>query len=198
MKLEKTSWIASILAIPVAFFVWYFKPEEFTAFFKSLGKIIWTPFSIVFNWLAHPVTWPVWALILLAISGLAIVAGLFYIFSRASEVGAQPIQLDPFDYRTDEIFGVQWVWEYVGTKLDADRVSAFCPRKNCKCRLKSQPNQNARYNPDFYAFPISLVCPNCGLQCDFDKDLKQLTHDVLIEVERRIRTGEFQQRMTQQ
>ena len=82
MKLERASWIAAILAIPAGFLFWYFKPEDFDAFYKSLGKVVWTPFSLVFNWLAHPVTWPVWALILLVLSGLAIVAGAVYWFSE--------------------------------------------------------------------------------------------------------------------
>lgn len=106
MKLEKASWICGVLTIPIAFFVWYFKPEDFNAFFKSLGRIIWTPFSIAYNWLALPACWPHWALILLAFSGLAIFLGLFYIFGRANRSETQPIQFDPFDYKADEVFGI--------------------------------------------------------------------------------------------
>jgi hypothetical protein len=204
MKLEKASWIAAILAIPVAFFVWYFKPDDFNSFFKSLGKLICTPFSMVFNWLTHPITWPVWALILLAISGLAIVAGLFYLFSRASEAsegGARPIQIDPLDYRTDEIFGVQWTWSFVYGKLNENDLSAFCPRQNCMCRLTMKEDQQRMqvrqggFGADLL-FPISFTCSNCGYSREFDSNWKQLKHSVFIEIERRIRTGEFQQRMT--
>ena len=141
MKLEKASWIAAILAIPVAFFVWYFKPEDFNSFFKSLGKIICAPFLMVFNWLnTHPVTWPVWALILIAISGLAVVAMLFYFFGKVSETQPVPelLNLDPLNYRADEIFGVEWVWSYVYRKLNVNDLSAFCPKKSCMCRLTMQ------------------------------------------------------------
>jgi hypothetical protein len=190
MKLEKWSWMAGIVAAIVGILAWLVDRNDFIVFCKSAGKFITTPFSIIFNWLSHPVTWPVWALILVAFSGLAMVAFLFFLFSRHGNT--QPEPTDPLNYRTDEIFGVQWTWGFVYGRLNENDLSAFCPKKSCMCRLKCQPNQNARYNPNFHVFPISLVCPNCGFQRDFDNDLEQLKRDVLIEVERRIRTGDFQ------
>jgi hypothetical protein len=204
MKLEKASWIAAILAIPVAFFVWYFKPEDFNSFFKGLGKLIYTPFSMVFNWLTHPVTWPVWALILIAISGLAVVAMLFYFFGKVSETQPVPelLNLDPLNYRADEIFGVEWVWSYVYGKLNVNDLSAFCPKKSCMCRLTMQEHpermamRQSGYSAGVY-IPVSFTCTTCGFTRQFDSDWKKLKNDIFLEIERRIRTGEFQQRMTQ-
>jgi len=202
MKLEKWSWIAGIVAAIVAVLAWLVDRNDFIAFCKTSGKIIITPFSIAFNWLTHPVTWPVWALILIGISGLAVVAMLFYFFGKVSETQPEPELLDPLNYRADEIFGIEWIWSYVYGKLNVNDLSAFCPKKSCMCRLTMQEHpermsmRQGGFGGSVY-IPISFTCTTCGFSRQFDSDWKQLKHDVFLEIERRIRTGEFHQRMTQ-
>jgi succinate dehydrogenase hydrophobic anchor subunit len=209
MSLEKLSQIASIAAIPLAVVAWLtswlIDKEQAKKFIRTNFGLIIIAFLIVsiyalwargwFSWLTYPVTWPIWAWILLGLTGLVIVMLFFFFVRLIKEQPQQPI--DHLNYRTDEIFGVQWTWSFVYGMLNENNLSAFCPKKSCMCRLKCQPNQNARYNPNFDVFPISLVCPNCGFQRDFDNDLEHIKHDVLIEVERRIRTGLFRQQMEQ-
>jgi len=195
MKLEKGSWIAAILAIPVAFLVWLVTPTEFIGFCKSLGKTISTPFASMFSWLTHPVTWPMWVLIVVVLAVLFVLIATLLLYSLIRKGGRLP-EIDPVNYRTDEIFGVVWIWSYIYGKLDQNNISAICPRQDCKHRLETQINPNAPFNPALRMPPVSLVCRRCGFKKDFNSDLKSVEYDVLLEVDRRIRTGEFVRRLT--
>jgi hypothetical protein len=194
---DYASW-ASIFSLPLSVLLWFFTRETAAKFWKDwLGWIISAAIILgVFaawhmgwlNWLAKPITWPVWGLILLGFVCFIcplFCQGLIKLFSDQSIP-----QLDWHNYVNDEIFGVRWNWRYFGDKLD-DELSAFCPRQDCKCRLKSELNNNARFNPGKYYPPISLVCSRCGFRQDYDIDLESLKRDVLVEIERRINTKEF-------
>jgi len=122
--------------------------------------------------------------------------GIIFIIAYFEKQPSQPQQTDPYSYVTDVIFGIEWLWGYAGTKLNEHELSAFCPNQNCKCRLESQINHNAG-NYFGGGFPVSFVCGNCGFRREFDLDMNDLKQKVFFEVERRIRTGEFQQRLTQ-
>jgi len=198
---DYASW-ASIFSLPLSVVLWFFTREAAAKFWKDwlgwiiIGAIILGLFAAWhmgwLNWLAQPITWPVWGLILLGVTSFLCPLccwGLIKLFSE------QPIisQLDWHNYVNDEIFGVNWHWSYFGDKL-GDELSAFCPRQDCKCRLKSELNNSARYNPGRYDFPISLVCSRCGFRQDYDRDLESLKRDVFIEIERRLNTKEFLKR----
>lgn len=58
-------------------------------------------------------------------------------------------------------------------------------------RMSSRPSGYSRQT----IVPISYTCRKCGFSHRFDIDLAQLHEDVLQEIERRINTGEYQQRM---
>jgi len=60
MKLEEASWIAAILTIPVAFFIWYFTPQDCSAIFKYLSKASIAFFVSAYKWLTRPVSQPPW------------------------------------------------------------------------------------------------------------------------------------------
>jgi hypothetical protein len=148
------------------------------------------------NWLFLPVTWPVWGLILLGFFSLAIPVTIILLIAYFEK---QPSHIEPENYKTDEIFGIQWVWDFRGTKLDESELSAFCPKQNCKCRLD---RDYAAMASGGY-FPVgeprfSLSCSICGFKRDFEWDWDRLKRKVFIEIERRIRTREYIQRMQQQ
>jgi hypothetical protein len=206
MKLEKLSWIAGIFAAIIGVVAWLVDRNDFIAFCKSCWKIIRSPFVFVFGLLTHPVTWPVWLLILVLLVVLVAPAICFWFFvktSNAPNESLQPPQVSPFDYKSDEIFGVEWIWSYIYGSLNENDLSAFCPKKSCMCRLTIQEHpermavRNAGYGASL-SIPVSFTCTACGFSRQFDSDWKKLKHDVFLEIERRIRTGEFQQRMTQQ
>lgn len=226
MKLEKASWIASILAIPVAFVVWYFKPEEFTAFFKKAWNVIVSPFAAMSNWLAHRAETPVWVLLLLVFLGILLAIAIIWfmrflqrpalraaprhtptpIYSTAETVRPQippqpapPARIDWHNYIQDEIFGVLWHWRYIGNTLDDSRIGALCPRAGCMNRLELTFDPQ---NPNLYrghmTMPQSFVCNRCGFKQHFEFDGDTLRRRVCDEIERRVRTGEFEQSMNQQ
>lgn len=176
------------------------------------GWLDWV--SAIVNSLTARVATPVWCLILLVAFGMILVVAIQMIarsyknptirvqrpLHTMQAPQPEPTQVQekqPPDWRnyvTDEIFGVEWQWRYLGNRLD-EVLGAFCPNKNCKCRLEDQPNENTNRRSYYYSFPISLVCPYCGFRRDFDFALEELNRKVLIEVERRLRTGEFANRL---
>jgi hypothetical protein len=198
---DYASW-ASILSLPLSVVLWLFTRESAAKFWKEwfgwifLGAIILVLFAAWhmgwLSWLAKPITWPMWGLILLGLGSFVLPLLCFGLIKLFSE---QPIisQLDWHNYVDDEIFGVSWNWNYFGDKLGSE-LSAFCPRQDCKCRLKSELNNNARFNPSRYDFPISLICSRCGFRKDFDSDFESLKRDVFFEIERRLNTKEFLKR----
>jgi hypothetical protein len=211
MKLEEWSWVAGIVAVPLAVITWLVDREQAKTFVKNNAGLIVLAFAGVvvyvlwlrgwFSWLLHPVTWPVWGFVLVAVAIFALIALLFYFFGSVSET--QPLaDLDPLNYKSDEIFGVEWLWSYVYGKLNEKDLSAFCPRKNCMCRLtlrRHPEKQHVRQSSHGYGgevvIPVSFNCPTCGFSREFNDDWDTLKHSVFIEIERRIRTGEFRQRM---
>jgi hypothetical protein len=217
---EKWSWIAGIAALPLAVILWLVDRKQVISFCRRWSKIIIMAFILAImyaiwkqgwlNWLAHPVTWPLWGLIIFCIFiVVAFFVLLFFAKLSTKQLGQStqpnasgyPTQSNPYDYVSDEIFGVDWVWGYRGRVL-ADELSAFCPNKKCMNRLTRQENHERMslhsLGLDRYvAPPISLNCTHCGFSRRFDSDWRKLQHDVFLEIERRIRTGEFQQRLMQ-
>ena len=165
-----------------------------------------------------PVGLPVWVLILLVLLGMLLSVATRLL--RASFAGssiriesrhfaptrteivrqAQPPTHEPLapapptprNYTRDEIFGVTWSWQWHGQQF-GELMGPFCPRPNCLCRLDqdmcSDPNM---YNPrNAFSIPISLVCPHCDFKRNYEFDLAELTRKTMVEIERRINTGEF-------
>lgn len=225
MNLEKMSWLAGIVAVPVMLLTWFFKPKEFVSFCKDSWKFVLAMFFVValvtawirswFNWLTHPVTLPLWVLILLL--GLLFVFGVLLIAaslkkpllqietdrttSPAQEPTrpaqpAQPTQPDWHNFVSDEIFGVLWRWSYSGnTILDYD-LTAFCPRTGCMNRLEIEFDpQNPNIPRQYLTIPESMTCHHCGFKCHFDCDRQTLQKRVINEIERLINTGQYVQRM---
>ncbi len=198
---DYASW-ASILSLPLSVVLWLFTRESAAKFWKNwFGWILFGGFVLGLaaawhlgwlSWLTKPVAWPVWGLILFGVGSFILPLFcwvLMKLFGEQSIVS----QLDWHNYVNDEVFGVSWHWNYLGDKLNDD-LSAFCPNHNCKCRLRSELNRNAPFNPSRYESPVSLVCPRCGFQKDFDSDFESIKRDVLFEIERRLNTKEFLKR----
>lgn len=98
----------------------------------------------------------------------------------------------PSDYTADTIFGIDWRWRYLAGKIDDEEFSPFCPQPRCKSRLEIR--RRSAYSA---IDSIALHCPHCGFTQDFDFDWSQLQRRAAIEVERRIRTGEFKKVLSQ-
>lgn len=203
MKLEKMSWvagivvaIASILGLVIAIMAWLVAPKDFFAFCKGLA-------------------WPVWTLLLLLFIMVILSVAAFTVLSwrnkdqiriesknprqqQEAKPILQPVVLppDPRSYTSDEIWGVNWSWRWFGHQF-GNLVGPFCPNPHCLCRLDQEicRDPNMYYRHKSMTMPISLVCPHCGFKRDYEFDLAQLMDKTLVEIERRINTGEYKSRL---
>lgn len=188
------NWV-TIASLPIAILTWLFTREVFAKFWKRSWKFLICGTALLaifgawrFGWLnclgAH-INLPLWAVISLALSGFVIVPIAIFVLRHP-----QPEYLN---YVVDTIFDIEWHWQYLEGSLKGDTFSAFCPEAGCSCRLHVEGlTQSTPFGqPD----TISLQCQNCGLRRDYNTSWSQLRHRAMIEVERRIRTGEFREHL---
>src|SRR5665213_471442 len=195
MKLEKWSWFAGIVAAIVATLAWLVDRNDAIKFCKDWGKTIISPFVFAFNWLTHPVTWPIWALILLVFLGLLLWL-IGTCLNKQSLSPAQRAQGDFHNFTRREIEGVVWKWNYFGNRINDSALAAFCPKPGCMNRLESDfspenPNRHAGLVP-----PDTMKCNRCGFIKHFDRDYDTLKRHVMDEIERLIETGQYVEQIT--
>ena len=210
MTLEHWSWVAGIAAIPLGILAWLIDRERAKKLIGDNNGLIVAAFAIIifyvlwshgwFHWLTHPVTWPVWALILLGIFGFIFWGGIQFCVKLATSP-EQPRPISPHEYTTDEVEGIVWRWDYRGDKFH-DQLDAFCPNNACKCRLTMKSDHDRislrGFGPGAHVVnPISFLCSKCGFKRSFDSDWNKVKHEVFLELERRINTGEFQRAFQQ-
>ncbi len=204
MNLERMSWIAGIFAAIVAVLAWLVDRDTIFAFCNSCEKIVAAPLVIGFEFLTHPITWPIWALILLLLFGMLLVGSLrrfgsvtpkHPICSETENAREKPLPpppaANPRTYTNDEIFGVKWSWQWLGHQF-GNLAGPFCPRPSCLCRLDLElcRDPNMYYRHKSMTPPIALVCPHCGFNRNYEFDLEELKQKTMVEIERRINTGE--------
>jgi hypothetical protein len=182
--------VVTIASFPLAVVTWLVTRERFAAFWKRFWK--WVAVTVVglfciglwktghLGWLGMAVSTPLWAVLL--VTGLvlsAIVCGIVLASATINEPG-------PFEYVAGIIFGVEWQWRFSGQMLVEQSFAAFCPNHDCKARLEVLPRPSyASVNS------IKVRCQHCGFTQDFDCDHPDLQRRTAVEVERRLRTGEF-------
>lgn len=190
MNISDIANYAQIISIPLTILIWLITRERFVKFWKKWFVLILVIALIIgliglwkanwLKWLQYQITWPVWALILLSLSGLAI----------ASLIRALTDSLDRipehFLYISDNVFGVEWHWRYREGKLYEKYFEPFCPNRECSCML--DPVQRSAYQA---IDDVTLVCDHCGFKKDFECNWDKLIWKVVKEIDRRIRTGEF-------
>ncbi|HMJ90384.1 MAG TPA: hypothetical protein VK530_11235 [Candidatus Acidoferrum sp.] len=199
MTLSDAANCAQIVSIPLAIILWFFTREHLATFWTRKWKVVavflivltvagaWQRgwFDWLTTWLNTEVRWPRWQLTLLLCGG----------FGTAWFMHKIPVwlnsQVNVFQYCSDEIFGVEWQWSYLADKIDTDAISAFCPDITCRCRLRS--HILSEYT--FMQGPITVECQNCGFKLSFDTSWDELRRRATVEVERRIRTGEYRRRL---
>jgi len=182
--------IATIVTIPLIILTWLFTREHFAKFWKKWFKLILfvlLGFTTAFlwqkgllNWLHYQFSCPVWALILLSISGLAIASFIIVVITFLNRTPDHSL------YLSDNIFGIEWCWALRGHTVQKDTLVPYCPKPECSCRL--EPLELSGYE---VIDNISLVCDHCGFRKDFDCNWDTLRWKVYKEIDRRVRTGEF-------
>ena len=145
---------------------------------KALVALTWT-------WavLTTPAISPLWLII-----GGGVCFALLLLYARIQEANEAKKPLWLRSYKEDMIHGVRWRWQYSDSdKPKIRRVRAFCPR----C--------------DMGLHPSNWDCPNCDFRENINRALSTtyLTSppprdvEILItqEIARRIRTGEYENRL---
>lgn len=182
MNISDIANYAQIVSIPLTILIWLITRERFVKFWKKWFVLILVIVLIIgllglwkanwLKWLQYQITWPVWVLILLPLSGLAIA---FLIRALTGSL-----------YISDNVYGIEWYWCYQGDKLDIKSFVPFCPNRECSCRL--DPARSSSYQA---IDDVTLVCDHCGFKKDFECNWDKLIWKVVKEIDRRIRTGEF-------
>jgi hypothetical protein len=208
LTFQQAAWTAGIISASVAVIV---NRTELKRFLKKRWKVLAVPFLVVggyvcflygwldwtrdlLNWFLHPVETPLWLLIV----GVLVITVLFgtlllLMWRNLPKGSGESVPLrhsDPSSYTHDEIFGVSWTWSYNGHYINDWDLSAFCPIQTCKCRLEWKDDYD-RMNLELHGIPINLECPRCGFNRPFNFGKQELIKQVAVEVERRIRMGEF-------
>ena len=190
MNISDIANYAQIISIPLTILLWLITRERFVKFWKKWFVLISVIVLIIgliglwkanlLKWLQYQITWPVWALILLSLSGLVIAS---LIRALTDSLGRIP---EHFLYISDNVFGVEWHWRYQEGKLYEKYFEPFCPNVECSCIL--EPVRRSAYQA---IDDVALVCDRCGFTKDFEYNWDQLRWKVVKEIDRRIRTGEF-------
>lgn len=190
MNISDIANYAQIISIPLTILLWLITRERFVKFWKKWFVLISVIVLIIgliglwkanlLKWLQYQITWPVWALILLSLSGVVIASS---IRALTNSLGRIP---EHFLYISDNVFGVKWRWRYQEGKLYEKYFEPFCPNAECSCML--EPVRRSAYQA---IDDVTLVCDHCGFTKDFKYNWDQLRWKVVKEIDRRIRTGEF-------
>jgi len=188
---------ASILSIPLSLALWFYTREKFAKFWERWLKLIFSAFAVLIvvtfwlggwlNWLSHQVTWPVWALVLLAL----LVPTVALLALRAVSLRQNQWVLQEWaGYRSDHIFGVKWSWRYDTSGIS--HITGFCPR--CDMRLVYSEERLDGQPPDMFepADCTVFVCEKCGARSErVPGYFSHVLGRVEREIDRRIRTEEW-------
>lgn len=196
--------ILGLLGLPLSVALWYFTRAHFEKFWQKWRKPTFYALGVValigamyrgwFAWLAYHVGLPIWILTVIAVLPVALALGVVWFISKSRESA----EISPEQYTTDTIFNVVWQWRYNGHYIDEHSLSPFCPNESCKCRLSLIEDYQRNYALPLGQVPVSLVCPNCGFRENFEMNSDGLFSRVPIEIERRIRTGDYKKRFAVQ
>jgi hypothetical protein len=151
------------------------------------------------HWLLKPIPIPAWCVIVFSLV-FAVAVGFLsraWFLLKSQGIPFSAVKTEKWrNYTSDVIEDVTWEWKY---RLDLHspvtlHLTAFCAKEECKCRLKV----SEEYIKPPVGYPIaraSVKCPHCPFYKRFDCTQEELFQRVNLEIERRIRTGAFIQRL---
>jgi len=203
--LEKV--VGGLVLAAIVSLVVYFVPHGWTTIFEFCKRF----FSGLWKFLTFSVSIPLWVfvLVLFSIGLLWFVVREVYNAMRGRRDEAlsvtqdldepseslptpRPARPKVFDYKHDNIFGVNWIWGYYLNQISSESLGAFCPNEHCQRRLEEKDDINRWYGGGYGGvMPVTLHCPRCGFSKSFDEDRQKLYYNVCAEIERRINTGEY-------
>lgn len=185
--------LKEIILSCVSFFGWLITRKRFANFWTKWSRWVITLSSGLFvygiwrlgwlAWLGIPIPIPLWAAITCTVP---VLLSVWMIIKMAADKIKTP---SPSEYLTDEMFGIRWRWQYYHGVIEPGLIDAFCPRQECQCRLDVE-----QMSVTSYLGTYRFICPNCGFTKVLEGPEEKIRRSVAVEVERRIRTGEFQKR----
>ena len=171
----KERWLGTFLSGLILFFlrVYYELPD-------SEKKDFWT-FGWIWSILKTKVD--LWLCLLLVVFTI-----IMFIVRNLKKSSRQELEEEVFTYKTDSFGPIfsSWKWEYDYNKelgkLKIIEVKPLCPNCESPGKLGEDPT-----NPNL------VICPRCRLEqkINFTFEISQYAADVSIEIERRIRTGDW-------
>lgn len=148
-------------------------------------------FVALWDYFQSPVTIPwglLWLLVILSIIALWKLLYPFVSPFIKKEKTPKPYKPRLDDYREDVVFNIKWEWSNIYGTLP-NEPAGFC--SNCSTRLV--------YSEDDYKNKTSFICQNCNRTiATLDGNLRYALSTVAREIERRIKTNEWQQRVIRQ
>ncbi len=149
--------------------------------------------SLIGSMLAYKIGIPVWLLIIFVVAIVALI--LTTLIIQKSEPEEIEIEHDFLKYKTDNILGIIWRWDwlkdYSTGKYKITDLHPRCP----KCKSHAIGNNDELYsNPDKVVWCIKDGCGWIWQQSSQYKIglLSNLETKVKIEMDRKIHSGEFQ------
>jgi len=140
-----------------------------------------------------------WGLVVIGIISIAFAVGIIFLILRLTNEPNTHVNTEKVDaksqlpwklYTVDIIENILWQWKYDYYRGDIDERSliALCPK--CKRELDVVKNH-------YYAAPaFNLKCPNCDFRTsDTGGGTVDFKRGVIKEIEGRIRSGEFQDKI---
>ena len=144
----------------------------------------WFATRAALQWMIAP--WPVPRILVLAF--VLIVFGIAARRMRALSTSAPHASLSKRDYREDEFLGVVWRWHY-DSEGQPFGICAFCPR----CDLQLLPR------PGPFHVSTELHCSRCQRdQLSYDQVWEALEGRIICEIQRALRSGEWQAKIERQ
>ena len=181
--------VAVASAIILAILAWIFD-----GVFEVIKAIFnWVASSLIYAWsyLQTPVTITWGALWLLSIFSFIALWKMLRPFISSlikRDTNPKPYKPNLDDYREDVVFNVKWEWSYIYGTLP-NEPAGFC--SNCSTRLV--------YTIEGYPEKTSFICQKCGRTvASLDGNLDYALGTVAREIERRIKTNEWQHKVIRQ
>lgn len=126
------------------------------------------------NWLI------VWLIVIAVVIAIAMV--LVFFASREPKEPPEPTELD---YKQDSFFGLVWRWRYADGQIRD--IACFCRVCDRQCQLAEI---------DRWPLEYAVNCNAHGEQHRFTGEPETLLHDARIEIQRKLRNGEWKQVVT--
>lgn len=122
-----------------------------------------------------------WLIVWLIVAAVIIVIIMVLVYFASTESGDPP-EPTQFDYIKDTFFGLLWRWSYSGREII--HLACFCRTCDRQCQLQQV---------DTWPIVYSVNCNVHGEQHRFTGEPQQLLHDAKIEIQRKLRNGEWKE-----